>query len=168
MEDSFLPTDYKVPSTSNYMKMTEGEHTFRIITPAIVGYEYFKTDNKPVRSRTAFEETPTDIKEKGRIMPFWAFVVWNYEEKRIQILELTQKTLMLPLKALVDNPKWGNPRNYDITITRKGSSVMDTEYAVMPNPHTPVPAEAQKALESKIINHDMLYESKDPFAPESN
>src|SRR3990167_11472541 len=119
MEDSFLPTDYKVPSTSNYMKMTEGEHTFRIITPAIVGYEYFKTDNKPVRSRTAFEETPTDIKEKGRIMPFWAFVVWNYEEKRIQILELTQKTLMLPLKALVDNPKWGNPRNYDITITRK-------------------------------------------------
>src|SRR3990167_4201981 len=118
MTDNFFPTtDYKLPETSNYMKLTEGEHTFRVLSSAIVGYMYFNNENKPIRSRTAFDEMPSDIKKDGRINHFWAFVVWNYEAKRIQILEITQKSIMLPIQSLVKNPKWGNPKNYDITIT---------------------------------------------------
>lgn len=166
---SFFPSeDYKIPSNSNYMKFVDGKNKFRVLSSAIVGYEYWNTDNKPIRSRTPFDEIPEDIKRdkegNARINHFWAFVVWNYEEKRVQILELTQKTVMGAIKAYVDNEAWGDPMGYDIVVTRSGSG-FDTEYTVIANPHTPTPEEAQRAYAAKIINLDMLYEGKDPFAP---
>jgi len=171
MSDKFFPEEgYEIPVTSKYFKVTEGEHTFRVMSSAIVGYVYFNKENKPVRSRVPFEETPVDMKPEGRINHFWSFVVWNYDTSskkpapRLQIFEVTQKTIQTPLKALIDNPKWGSPMTYDITITRKGKGMQDTEYAVMPNPHTEVDAEAKEALEKENINLEALYEGKDPFA----
>lgn len=163
-DETFLPVDYKVPTSSNYLKLTEGEHTFRVMSSAVTGWEYFSTENKPVRSKEAFQEMPEDIKVGGRVNPFWAFVIWNYDEKRLQILEVTQKSIMLPLKALVDNKKWGNPKNYDITITRKGTGMQDTEYSVMPNPHSDIPSEAVSAFMAKKINLEALFTNADPFA----
>ncbi|WP_395019784.1 hypothetical protein [Dongia sp.] len=160
----FLPNDYKIPTSSNYLKLTEGEHTFRVLSSAITGYEYFNVDNKPVRSKEQFEDVPTDMKKGGRINPFWAFVVWNYDEGRIQILELTQKSIMFPIKALTENAKWGNPKNYDITITRKGTGLQDTEYSVMPNPHTELAPEIADAYANKVIVLENLYRGEDPFA----
>lgn len=165
-ETNFLPEDFKVKSTSNYLKLTEGEHTFRIMTSAITGEVYFTSENKPVRSKDGFTETPIDLKIGGRVNQFWAFVVWNYEEKKIQILEITQKSLMLPIQALVKNPKWGNPKQYDLTITRKGSTIMDTEYSVMPNPKEEVSQEAITAFEKTPVNLNALYTGADPFARE--
>lgn len=165
--DNFFPSEnYKIPVMSNYLnKFPQGETSFRILTPAIVGYEYFRADNKPVRSREQFDGIPSDIKEGSQVRHFWAFVIWNYEAKRIQILEITQKTIMTPLKALIDNPKWGNPvGKYDITITRKGSTMNDTEYAVMPNPATDTLAEITEAFDKAAIVLDVLFEGKDPFA----
>jgi hypothetical protein len=166
MNTDFLPTGYKVPTTSNYLKLTEGEHTFRVLSSAIVGYEYFNTENKPVRSKEPFEEVPSDIKEGGRINPFWAFFIWNYDAKRIQVLELTQKTLMMPIQALVKNAKWGNPQGYDITITRKGTGMQDTEYAVMPNPVTPLDPTVAETFKKSKIDLELLYVGGDPFNPE--
>ena len=167
MTDNFFPTtDYKLPETSNYMKLTEGEHTFRVLSSAIVGYMYFNNENKPIRSRTAFDEMPSDIKKDGRINHFWAFVVWNYESSRVQILELSQKTIQTQMKALIDNAKWGNPKSYDITITRKGTGMQDTEYAVMPNPHTSVSSEIVEKYAKAKINLDALFEGFDPFTVE--
>ena len=163
METSFLPTDYKLPTSSNYLKLTEGEHTFRVMSSAIVGFEYFTVDNKPKRQKEVFDERPEDIKQDGKIMPFWAFIVWNYDEKRIQIMELTQKTIMAPLQSLVNNKKWGDPKKYDITITRKGTGLNDTEYAVMPNPHSEMTTEAQEAFMNKPIKLENLYIGVDPF-----
>ena len=162
---NWFPTaDYKVPTTSNYMKLTEGEHTFRVMSSAIIGYEYFNAENKPIRSKEMFEETPTDMKKDGRVNHFWAFIIWNYNAKRLQIMEVTQKTIMTPLKALIDNPKWGSPLQYDITITRKGTGMQDTEYAVMPNPHSIVDPNITEALKKSKINLDALYEGLDPFS----
>jgi hypothetical protein len=164
MTNDFFPTeDYKVPTTSNYLKFKEGSTTFRVLSSAIVGYEYFNTDNKPIRSMEMFEETP-GLKAGNRINHFWAFVVWNYEDSRMQILELTQKSIMTAMKALIDNPKWGNPKNYDITITRKGSTMQDTEYTVMPNPSTQLEEGIKNQYESKVINLDALYSGNDPFS----
>jgi hypothetical protein len=57
--DEFLPTNYEVPvSDGNYMKLKIGENRFRVLSSAIVGYEYWTKDNKPVRSRTLWEEVP--------------------------------------------------------------------------------------------------------------
>lgn len=163
--DNFFPTeDYKIPETSNFLKLTEGEHTFRALSSAIVGYEYFTNENKPVRSREPFEETPTDVKKGGRVTHFWAFIVWNYEAKRLQILEITQKTIQGAIQALVRNPKWGNPKNYDLTITRKGTGQMDTEYSVMPNPHSEVAPEIMEKYRNAKINLEALFEILDPFS----
>ncbi len=163
MTNDFFPTaDYKVPVTSNYVKLTEGDTTFRVLSSAIIGFEYFNKDNKPVRSMEMFEETP-DIKAGARVNHFWAFVVWNYNDSRMQILELTQKSIMTAMKALIDNPKWGSPKGYDITITRKGTTMNDTEYTVMPNPATLLEETIKSQFESKNINLEALYSNEDPF-----
>lgn len=170
MNDNFFQdTEYKLPTTSNYMNFkAPGEYTFRVLSSAIVGWQYFNRDNKPVRSKKVFEEVPDDIKPDGRINHFWAFVVWNYNDNKVQILELTQKTIMAPMKALIDNPKWGNPKNFDISVTRKGTGMNDTEYAVIPNPHSPLSDEIKSSYEAKRINLEALFENEDPFAPAKN
>ena len=162
---TFLPTDYKIPkSPSGYMRFEEGLNRIRILSSAIVGYEYFNQDNKPVRSREPFEDVPTDIKKDGKVKAFWAFVVFNYQTKSIQILELTQKSIMIAIKSLVDNPKWGDPKQYDIAITKIGEG-LDTEYSVQGEPPIAEPDVSIKALFlAKPINLEALFDGGDPFA----
>lgn len=164
IDDFFPSTDYKVPVTNDYLnKFPQGETTFRILSPASVGYVYFNNDNKPIRSKEQFNPSPSDIKENGSVKHFWACIIWNYTDERIQILEITQKSIMTPMKALIDNPKWGNPKNYDITITRKGTTMNDTEYAVMPNPQAEVSEEIKTAYEARPANLEALFTGEDPF-----
>lgn len=164
MADDFFPTeDYKVPVTNDYLnKFPQGDTTFRVLSGAIVGYVYFNKDNKPVRSKEAFENTP-DIKTGATPKHFWACVVWNYDAERIQILEISQKSIMTAMKSLIDNKKWGSPKNYDITITRKGSTMNDTEYSVVPNPAAPVSEAVAAALAARPVNLEALFDSADPF-----
>jgi len=164
-EDNFFPSeDYKVPVTSDYLnKFAQGDTTFRVLSSAIVGYEYFNRENKPIRSEEPFDSTPSDMKPESAIKHFWAFVIWNYEAERIQILELTQKSIMTSMKALIDNTKWGNPKGYDITISRKGSTMNDTEYSVMPNPHTDLSEKIKDAFLARPVNLEALYTGEDPF-----
>lgn len=164
-EEGFFPTDeYKVPVTNDYLnKFPQGETTFRILSGAVIGYVYFNKDNKPIRQKEEFSKTPEDIKDKGTVKHFWACVIWNYNDERIQILEITQKSIMNPMKALIDNPKWGNPKNYDITITRTGTTMNDTEYSVMPNPQGEISEEIKTAYENKSVNLEALFTGEDPF-----
>lgn len=167
MKDNFFPSeDYKLPVSSNYMKFIEGDNTFRVLSSAIVGYEYWTKENKPVRSKELWDEVPIDIKwEKDgsyRINHFWAFVVYNYEAKKIQILELTQKGIMKTMQGLIKNSKWGNPNGYDITVSRSGSG-FDTEYSVVPNPHSKLDVKIEEQYEIKNINLEALFKGEDPF-----
>jgi hypothetical protein len=154
----FLPENYKAPE-GNYMKLQEGENTFRVLSSAIVGYEYFNKDSKPVRSKTPFTNTPADIKEGGSIKHFWAFVIYSYRAEKAQILEITQVSIQTAIKAFVQNPKWGDPKGYDITITRNGSG-LDSEYTTIPNPHEAFPTD----LMIPAVNLEALYTGADPFA----
>lgn len=168
----FLPQNYTIPKQpSNYMKLEEGLNTIRILSSAIIGYEYWNTENKPVRSKAPWEEIPSDIKlnQQGQpqIKHFWAFVVWNYELKRVQILELTQGSIQKAIKALVNNPKWGNPKKYDIAITRIEESI--TSYNVQAEP--PIGEPEQKILDAynkRKINLEALYDGADPFDQTTN
>lgn len=161
---TFLPTDYKIPkSASGYMKFDDGINSFRVLSPAIVGFVYFTKDNKPVRSKEAFDEIPDDMKDGGKIKAFWAFCVWNYQLKQIQILEVTQKSIMTAIKALVDNPKWGDPKMYDIAVTKSGQN-LDTEYSVQGEPPIGEPSdEIKTAYSVKYVNLEALYLGLDPF-----
>lgn len=170
MDNPFLPDGYKVPVTGGYYKLQDGENTFRVMTSAVVGFVYWNIEGKPVRSRTPIQGTPADIRldkegKPERIKHFWAFAVWNADAQQVQVLELTQKSVMDGIKALVDNKKWGDPKSYDISVTRTGSG-LDTEYQVMPNPHSPLPEGAIAALKAKPVNLEALYSGGDVFAPE--
>jgi hypothetical protein len=161
----FLPKDYEIPQApSGYMRFQDGLNRIRILSSAIVGFEYFTQANKPVRQRQPFEEIPSDIKKDGKIKPFWAFVVWNYQLKMVQILELTQKTIMFAVESLVKNDKWGDPKMYDIAITKSGEG-LDTEYSVQGEPPIGEPSEEIKnAYSTKYVKLEALYEGADPFS----
>lgn len=160
--DDFLPKNYEVPSSEgNYMKLKIGENRFRVLSSAIIGYEYWTKDNKPVRSRTLWEEVPEDARlDDGNFRPkhFWAFLVYNYEAKKVQILEITQKTIMAAMQAYVKNPKWGDPKTYDFSITGEGEG-MNREYATIAEPHSDSPV-----ANPPHIDLTVLYEGGDPFA----
>ena len=166
MDNSFLPKGYSAPKVEgNYYRFEKGQNRFRIMSSAIVGYEYWTVDKKPVRSRSPFKSVPADAKlDEGVFKPkhFWAFVVWNEEVGRVQILEITQTTIMSAIEALVKNPKWGAPQGYDIVITATGDG-MEREYNVVPEPHTPAP---DKDISNIYLEE--LYTGGDPFAAKTS
>ena len=106
---TFLPPQYNVPeSSSGYFKFKKGTNRFRILSPAITGFDIWRKDNKPVRQQKQFDLMPSDIKLNddgtySQIKHFWAFCVWNYEENMVQILEITQATIQRAMKIKIDN-----------------------------------------------------------------
>lgn len=169
--NTFLPDNYEIPEKpSNYMKFKQGINRFRILTPAVLGYEYWNLENKPVRSKKRWEEIPSDIKLTPTGVPtdikhFWAFVVWNYNEKAIQILQITQTSIMGAIKlgvALRD----GNATNNDIGVTRSGEK-LDTTYDVQFADPTPIKPEIEEAFKARKINLEALFTGDDPFSGEN-
>lgn len=165
----FLPVDYKIPETSNYMKFAQGENRFRIISKPIIGYEFWVTEGesrKPVRRRMN-EEIQVGELEDGVVKHFWAFVVYNFDAQKIQILELTQKGLMKSVTNLGKNKKWGSPLNYNLVVTKTGEK-MATEYQITPEPTDKKEDEFIKDIKIKAekmnINLEALYTGDDPFA----
>ena len=170
--NSFLPENYEVPtSDGNYLKLKDGDTKFRILSSAVIGWEAWIA-KKPIRKRVDEQFTPDEVdmfdtNDDGsprKPKHFWAFVVYNYGEKRIQIFEITQKTLMTAIQGFVNDESWGNPMNYDIKINRTGEK-LTTEYSVVPTPPAPLaPAIKQLWEEAPKINLDALFTGEDPFA----
>src|SRR5918992_821818 len=171
---NFLPEGYKTPEIpSNYLEFDEGQNAFRILSSAIIGYKWWvdagEKSRKPIRVRTA-AEVPTEVKNatdnQSKAKHFWAFTVFNYKTKSIQILELKQQTIMRAIEALVNNAKWGNPKKYDIIIekVKTGSKDWDVEYNVIPEPSTPLDAGIAELAKHIPVNLNALYKGEDPFA----
>jgi hypothetical protein len=165
--ESFLPENYERPTSSgNYLKFVDGANKVRILSAPLIGHLYWTKDNKPVRSPEPFIGTPEDARlDDGKFKPkfFWAMPVWNYRESRVQIMEITQASIQGPIEDLVANSDWGDPREYDITITKKGEG-LDTEYGVLPSPTSPVPVQAHQAYRCMKIDLEALFRGADPFA----
>lgn len=157
----FLPSDYNPPSSgSNYLKFEKGETRFRFISSPITGWIYFieGDDGKKYVHRLRPTEKAPEAHLKAK--HFWSAIVYDYESKSLKILQITQKTVQTAILSLNANKSWGNPKEYDICVTRTGD-LMDTEYQVMPEPKSFI---AQEIIEeAKKINLDALYEGKDPF-----
>lgn len=162
---TFLPEDYKIPkSNQGYMKIVEGENKIRILTKPILGWEDWD-NKKPVRF-TMNNKPTSPIDPKKPIKHFWSFVCWNYTDKSIQILHLTQNSIKNKVKALAEDPDWGAPYNYDLKIIKRGEG-MDTEYDVNPLPHKELHPEIIEAFYLKPINLSALFHNGDPFDTKS-
>jgi hypothetical protein len=128
----------------------------------VPGWQDWK-DKKPIRFRfDAKPERPVDPQKP--VKHFWAMVVWDYAQNKLVILEITQSTIQTTLKGLAKDPDWGDPKNYDIKVFRKGAG-MDTEYSVTPAPAKPLPQEVLDQYEIAKIDLDALFDGKDPFLP---
>jgi len=168
---TFLPKDYEVPTTTgNYFKFEKGANKFRVLSSAIIGYEYWNLEGKPVRLKEYPQVMPKDIRaeEDGtfKINHFWAFVVYSYSHSRVQVMEVTQKTIMREIKALVSNEDWGDPKGFDITVTKEGEK-FETKYTVQPSPHKELADDIKEiAKNADTVKLDALFDGSDPFATE--
>ena len=177
--NKFLPKDEKEPVVKNYLNPSDADEdgiTFRVLSSAITGQEYWKTvtndqgeeTRKPIRVG-ATDNVPVAELETNRWgkldLPkyFWAFVVWNVSANKIQIMNITQKTIRRQIKALLRNKKWGDPHGYDLTLTKSGEG-RDTEYTIQPNPKEKVDPEVVKMYEDMNIDLENWRNGEDPFA----
>jgi len=173
----FLPDDYQIPvEAGNYMKFKDDENIFRVLSSPILGYEYWidTEDGKrqPIRKTMTEIIDISKVPDPSEIKHFWALVVYNYKASynsvkkeyigKVQILEITQKSIQKTMRALAGNPKWGNPRDYDLVVSKTGQK-LETRYTVTPDPKAPLDPKIKKQYESMTINLEALFEGLDPF-----
>jgi hypothetical protein len=162
---SFIPEDLELPGEAGgYMKLEKGKNKFRALSNTLRGYEWWTEDEEGNRSPERVEnekEIPKEYLDEARY--FWAFAVWNYDAEEIQILEITQKTIMRPLLELIRNDKWGDPKDYDLTINREGDG-FETKYTITPDPKAKLPKEIADEYKKMNIDLTALLEGGNPFA----
>lgn len=76
----------------------------------------------------------------------YAWLVWNKTAHTAQIFE-NSATFFKNLAGLAQDKAWGDPKGYDITVTRHGTQ-LDTTYTVIPVPNTqPLGIDAGKLIQ---------------------
>ena len=163
-----IPKGTEIPKSSGqFAKLQDGVNKFRILSDIVTGWEGWK-DKKPFRHEgqvCKIKPEQVDLNQNGRpnINYFWAMAVWNYAEKRVQVLEITQKTIMSPLYDLEQNIEdWGDLKNYDIQITKKKEGDK-TNYSVIGIPPKPLTAEIKSAYEASDIDLTKLFDGEYPM-----
>lgn len=161
-----LPKDYRDPSAgSNYLKLEEGTVKIRLLSEPVMGWEYWvENDGKksPVRVKE-FKDVPQEhrapVDNRLKAKYFWALLVWNYDEKRAQVWEITQSGIRNAIVALDNDPDWGDAREYDLAVTRTGEG-LDTNYQVIQKPKNKFD---KKGKDIPQVNLNALFTNDDPF-----
>lgn len=162
-----LPQNTTIPTTQSnqFAKLQDGKNKFRILSDVIVGWEGWK-DRKPFRHPGAeckIDDNQVDLNQSGKPNKnyFWAMVVWNYSENRVQTLQLTQKTIMNPLYDLEQNSDWGDLKNYDIEINKKKDGDK-TSYSVLGIPPRALSKDIKEAYEASTFDLNKLFDGEYP------
>jgi len=164
-----LPKDVKIPKSSQFGKLQDGVNRFRILSDVITGWEGWK-DKKPFRHEgdvCKIKPEQVDLNQNGKpnINYFWAMVVWSYNDKAIQVLEITQKTIMSPLYDLEQNPDWGDLKEYDIEINKKKEGEK-TNYTVLGIPPKKVSQDIINAYADTKVDLSKLFDGEYPMPVE--
>jgi hypothetical protein len=164
---SSIPQDVTIPKSSGqFVKLQEGKTRVRVLSNAVVGWEGWK-NNKPFRHEgnvCKIKPEQVDLNQNGNpnINYFWAFVVWNYTEKKLQIWEITQKTIMTVLKDFEDSNDWGDLKLYDIEVSK--TKVGDkTTYTTIGIPPKPVSEEIKNLYASTEIDLSKMFSGDYPI-----
>lgn len=165
--------EYELPiMESKYVKFDEGENRYRVLSRRITGWLYFNHQGKPVRVRKKEDIVFSDIGDNkngwGKSNPahFWSFVVRDYKNKRISILELRQIGILQAFDAQLREDWYEDPTTYDIKILRKWVG-LDTKYTFSVGKVSSIPSEIAEAFAGTPIDLDRLYEWGDPYAVSS-
>lgn len=167
MQDDMFPEGYQVPSaTGGYFKIKQGDNVVRILTKPVLGWVgWIEENDKRSPKRFRMNEKPVDLRifDKQKVSHFQAYVIWNYEENKVQVWEITQASIMQELQNLYRDEDWGNFREYDIKIHRSGEN-LETRYSVSPKPKKDTPDQALKELTEHPVYLEQLFVGGDPFS----
>ena len=76
------------------------------------------TEENYIIAQSEAQKNTDDIDKKAK--HFWAMVVWNYNTKAVEILELVQNSMQKKIREISSDPDWGNPVNrYDFVLTKE-------------------------------------------------
>jgi len=174
MTNPFDPqTQYEVPKgDSKYLKFEKGQTKFMPMDSAIIGYQYWTNDSKPMRLKEQPEKLSTlpNIRQEDdgsyKLQHFWAFPVVDAKDGKVKVLEITQKGIQGDIRNYATNEEWGNPvQKYTFTVSKTGEK-FETKYTTMANPAKDLPKEWSEAWnEAKKNGFDItrLYTNGDPF-----
>lgn len=163
---AFLSADYEVPRASSpYMKLEEGENKIRILSAPVMGWEdWIETSSGKRPKRYRYEDKPESWANPERPgKHFWAFLVWDYAEDKIRILQINQVSIQKGIQDLSKDEDWGEPFFYDIKINKEGKELR-TKYSVNPGRRAPVPDYIREAYEASPCNLEALFLNEDPFS----
>ena len=162
---TFLPNDYEAPKPSGggYTKCLKGDTILRFLGNPITDWEWWESihgTEKPVRVSNMRDIQDEHATQKAK--HFWACAVWNYKSNCVEIWQINQRTIQEAIMNLINDPDWGDPREYDLKITRTGES-LETKYTVSPKPKKELPEAAKFEFELMNIKLDKLITGEDPF-----
>ena len=175
----FLPEGEKIPASGGkYTRFESGENKFRILASAITGWELW-VEKKPLRRKTVEEFTNLELSSADidpfdpngkRKTPryFWAFPVYNYTTGVVEILEVSQATIMRGIESFLNDEDYGaEPWKYDFVVVKDAES-KPVQYSVRAKPPKELDPEIKKQTDEEIAKIDLteLYRSGDPFNPE--
>jgi len=162
---SSYPKNYEYKDTvSDYVKLKPGKTRVRVLTDVIVGYEAWESvDGKrhPIRFKT-FEEAVADPRAE-QIKEFHAFIVWDYEEQMVRLLNVTQKGIQKTIYSQTLDEDWEDLTSYDVVITRVGTTMDDTEYSVVFKLPKPMAKEIKDAFALVSIQPDEYFNDGHPI-----
>lgn len=161
---STIPEDFEVNTKSNYLRLTPGKHRIRILSDALVGYEWWEDTPEGGRKpmRIPMDGRPP-VEYAESVKRFLAFSVFNQDLNCIQIWEVTQTSIQKELKALESDKDWGSLKDYDLEVERTGTEKNTTKYRVTPKPKAELSKEAQKIVKDGLPVLEALFKGENPF-----
>lgn len=152
-----IPKGTTIPKSSgSFMKLVAGKNKIRFLSDVRTGWEGWRA-GKPFRHEGDLcKITPEMVemtdgeKPKPNINYFWVAQVWNYNTSKVEIFEITQKTIMNPLFTLEEEQDWGDLKGYDINIIKEGEK-LTTKFTVQGVPPKKLAKEIIEAYESSNL-----------------
>lgn len=125
----FLPNNYEAPETGNeFYKLKKWKNKFRVVSECLVGYEHWSEEevNWEIKKKPNRTEKPTGEENEKH---FRAFCVYDYEEERIKILVVTQKSIQENIANILQIEWKEDITKYDLYVNRTGDW-LETKYTV--------------------------------------
>lgn len=166
-----IPKDTVIPSSNSFSKFQDGANRFRILSDIQIGWEGWKNKDvfrhKGSKCHITSEMVTKNQDGKDNINYFWVAIAYDYQNKALKVLEITQKTIMGALQDLEENPEWGDLKNYDVVIT-KGKVGEKVSYTTVANPPKPLALEIQQLLKDGQQQLEDTIEKMFNFTPETS
>lgn len=170
MSISPFSANYKQPQPqTNYLKFKEeGSYLFRILTPKekvlIYWIDFFQTpDGKFSKKVFPYQENgqkPLEASEESKLV--WVFSILNKDLNKIQIWEVSQRTIQNFLLSIVKGKIKNDYTKFDIQITKIGQK-LETEYSIISGDTESLTQEEKDLIASTPVNLQAMEKSEDPF-----